>query len=84
MLYQFMMIYIYIYKIRTYGDKVYTNFCGLNTPEDDITFFFIVFFSCMRKRIFKTSQIYRQLSYRIIDKKLIDYLGKNHFGTDED
>ena len=22
--------------IRTYGDKVYTNFCGLNMPEDDI------------------------------------------------
>ena len=26
----------YIKKIiRTYGDKVYTNFCGLNVPEDD-------------------------------------------------
>ena len=23
-------------KIRTYGDKVYTNFCGLNVSEDDI------------------------------------------------
>ena len=23
-------------KIRTYDDKVYTNFCGLNVPEDDI------------------------------------------------
>ena len=23
-------------KIRTYGDKVYTNFRGLNVPEDDI------------------------------------------------
>ena len=23
-------------KIRTYSDKVYTNFCGLNVPEDDI------------------------------------------------
>ena len=23
-------------KIRTYGDKVYTKFCGLNVPEDDI------------------------------------------------
>ena len=22
-------------KIRTYGDKVYTNFRGLNVPEDD-------------------------------------------------
>ena len=23
-------------KIRTYGDKIYPNFCGLNVPEDDI------------------------------------------------
>ena len=23
-------------KIRTYGDKVYTNFRGINVPEDDI------------------------------------------------
>ena len=23
-------------KIRTYGDKIYTGFCGLNVPEDDI------------------------------------------------
>ena len=23
-------------KVRTYGDKVYTNFHGLNIPEDDI------------------------------------------------
>ena len=23
-------------KIRTYGDKIYTNFCDLNVPEDDI------------------------------------------------
>ena len=23
-------------KIRTYWDKVYTNFCGLNVSEDDI------------------------------------------------
>ena len=23
-------------KIRTYGDKVYTNFCGLNVSEEDI------------------------------------------------
>ena len=25
-------------KIRTYSRKVYTNFCGLNVPEDDIEF----------------------------------------------
>ena len=43
MLYQFMMKNIYkIYKkyiktkIRTYGDRVYTNFCSLNVPEDGV------------------------------------------------
>ena len=25
-------------KIRTYGGKVYTNFRGLNVPEDDIEY----------------------------------------------
>ena len=25
-------------KIRTYGNKVYTNFCSLNVPEDDIEY----------------------------------------------
>ena len=25
--------YIYTKRIRTYGDKVYTNFCGLNVPR---------------------------------------------------
>ena len=23
-------------KIISYGDKVYTNFCSLNVPEDDL------------------------------------------------
>ena len=34
-------VYDYRYiktKIRTYGNEVYTNFRGLNVPEDDIEF----------------------------------------------
>ena len=31
-----MMKDIYKKKIRTCGDKAYTNFRGLNVPEDDI------------------------------------------------
>ena len=27
---------IYKTKLRTYDDKVYTNFCGLNMPEDGV------------------------------------------------
>ena len=36
MLYQFLVIDIIKTKIRTFGDKVYINFRGLNVPEDDI------------------------------------------------
>ena len=43
MIYIYIHIYIYIYiyiyittKIRTYGDNIYTNFSGLDVPEDDI------------------------------------------------
>ena len=25
-------------KIITHGDKVYTNFCGLNVPENDVEY----------------------------------------------
>ena len=25
-------------KIRTYGDKVYSNFCGLHVPEDGLEY----------------------------------------------
>ena len=38
-------------KIRTYGDKVYTNFRGLNVPEDDVECellqSFLLFFDCL-------------------------------------
>ena len=33
MLYQFMMKNIQKTKIRTYGDKVQSNFCAINAPE---------------------------------------------------
>ena len=40
-------------KIRTNDDKVYTNFRGLNVPEDDIEFeffynYFYWFFTCIQ------------------------------------
>ena len=38
-------------KIRTYGDKVYTNFRGLNVPEDgvecELLQSFLLFFACL-------------------------------------
>ena len=42
-------------KIRTYGDKFYTNFHDLNVPEDDIevnllqTFLLILYFDTNKK-----------------------------------
>ena len=45
-------------KIRTYGDKGYTNFRGLNVPEEDKNFYW--FFICTRKQILLES-IFRKL-----------------------
>ena len=69
MLYQFMMKNIYkIYKkyiktkIRTYGDRVYTNFCGLNVPEDDVECesllqsFPLILYLFMREQMLPTSK----------------------------
>ena len=52
-------------KTRIYGDKVYTNFRGLNMPEDDIecesfTFISVDSFLLLRRKILPTS-IFRQL-----------------------
>ena len=51
-------------KIKTYGDKVYTNFPGLNAPEDHLiseylavisSFYSPWFFTCIRKQISNAS-----------------------------
>ena len=69
-------------KIRTYGDKVCTNFCGLNVPEDDI--------ECQSFTIISTDSLlvydkkfYLQVyldncAYKIIKKQMTDYLNENN------
>ena len=55
MLYQSMMTDILKTKIKTYCDKVYTDFCGLNVPEDDLEceyFTLISIDSCISKQLF--------------------------------
>ena len=51
-------------KIRTYGDKVYTTFRGLNVLEDDIEceplLSYLLFFTYIRQQILLSS-IFRQL-----------------------
>ena len=70
-------------KIRTYGDKVCTNFRGLNVPEDDI--------ECQSFTIISTDSLlvydkkfYLQVyldncAYKIIKKQMTDYLNENNF-----
>ena len=49
-------------KIRTYGDNVYTNFCDLNIPDDDIECecFTVVSITCLRKKLLPASK-FKQL-----------------------
>ena len=70
-------------KIRTYGDKVYTNFCGLNVPEDDIKCESFTIISidylllCENKYCLQVSL--GNCAYKIANKQMIDYLDENLF-----
>ena len=72
-------------KIKTYGDKVYTNFCGLNVPEDDIECESFKVISIDSLLVYKNKcylQVYLDnCAHKIID--MIDYLGENPLKTDE-
>ena len=66
-------------KTRLYGDKVYTNFGGLNVPKDDMWMWifyshFYWLFTCIRKQVLPSS-ISRQYNC----KQTIDYLDDNLF-----
>ena len=70
-------------KIRTYGDKCYTNFRGLNVPEDDIEFKFFTVTSIDSLLVYKNKyylQVYLDnCAYKIENKQMIDYLHDNLF-----
>ena len=65
-------------KMRAYGDKVYTNFCGLNVPEygvqcESSTIISIEFLLNYENKFFL--QVYlNNCAYRIWNMKMIDYL----------
>ena len=85
MLYQFMMINIY--KITTYCDKIYTNFCSLNIPEDGVECESFPFISIDSLLVYD-SKYYPQVylddcAQKIVEKQIIDYLEGNPFETDE-
>ena len=74
-------------KIRTYGDKVHTIFCNLNVPEDGIKCesFTVIYIHSL---LVYESKYFLQLflescAYKIIDRRIIDYLGENLFASDK-
>ena len=73
--------------IRTYGDKVYTNFVGLNVPEDVIKCHSVTIISVDFLFIFENKyylQVYLDnCAYKIINTNMVDYLDDNLFESDK-
>ena len=70
-------------EIRTYGDKVYTNFHSLNVPEDDIECKSFTVISIDSLLVYKNKyylQVYlHNCAYKIANKQIADYLDNNVF-----
>ena len=70
-------------KIRTYCDKVYTNFHGLNVAEDDIeceSFPIISIDSLLAYENKYYLQVYLDnCAYKIVNEQMTDYLDENGF-----
>ena len=70
-------------KLRTYGTKVFTKFCGLNVPDDDIecesfTVISIDFLLVYKKKYYL--QVYLDNNaYKIANKQMSNYLVDNLF-----
>ena len=75
-------------KIKTYGDKVYTNFRGLNVPEDGVecesfTIIFIDSLLTYDNRLYLQAYL-DNYAYKIVDRQMTDYLVEYLFENDED
>ena len=70
-------------KIRTFGNKVYANFCGLTVPEDDIQCGSFTIFSIDSLLVYNKKyylQVYLgNCAYEIVNKQITDYLDENLF-----
>ena len=70
-------------KIRTYGDKVYANSCGLNVLEDDIECESFTVISIDSLLVYENKcylQVYLDNGdYKIINKQMTEYLDENLF-----
>ena len=75
-------------KIRTYGNKVYTNFRGLNVPNDEIEFECFTVFSIDSLLAYKNKyylHVYLDnCAYKVTEKRMTDCLDDNLFETHED
>ena len=75
-------------KIKTYGDKVYTNFRGLNVPEDGVecesfTIIFIDSLLTYDNRLYLQAYL-DNCAHKIVDRQMTDYLVEYLFENDED
>ena len=88
-----MYIYIYIY-IHTYtkteirnGNQIYTNFRGLNVPEDGIEFESFTIISIDSLLVYENIyylQVYLdKCAYKIVNTQVEDYLDYNPFESDK-
>ena len=70
-------------KIRTFSDKIYTNFRGLNMSEDDIECESFTLISVDSLLIYENKyylQVYlNNCAYEIVDKQMKDCLDENLF-----
>ena len=75
-------------KIRTYVDKVYINFRGLNVPEDNVECesFTIIFIDSLLvyENKYYPKVYLNNCAYSIADNQMTDHLDDNLFETDED
>ena len=85
MLYQSLVIDLKT-KIRSFGEKVYANFRGLNVPEDDIEYESFIAISVDSLLVYESKycqQVYLDNGvYEIAKKEITDYLDDNLFETD--
>ena len=85
MLYQSLVIDLKT-KIRTFGEKVYANFRGLNVPEDDIEYESFIAISVDSLLVYESKYCQQGYLdngvYEIAKKEITDYLDDNLFETD--
>ena len=70
-------------KITTHDNKIYTNFCGLNVPEDDIECESSTVISIDSLLVYENKyylQVYlNNCANKIVNKQMTDYVDENLF-----